>query len=218
MRSINVIYPFVVWALLLSCSRDRQLRNVDLAAGIDTLTARQIDTMKWAAVSVASYNKLTDYALQLLNDSLDVANRSKGRIILAVSARHIKEAIVSKDLDPATVEMKALLKRYNNLSFFIYQPPIPEFLKLMNRACSGDYPYIIGRFRQRWYCWPVLVVGTAFLIFTIVNLFGIIKWKYRKVSAIICCSLIIGVVAACILFKKTCVNNVSQDSFYGISF
>jgi hypothetical protein len=217
-KLIKKVYQFIFLVTLLSCNSIHDLKDVDLASTLESLSIRQIDTMKFGPVSAASYSQATDYAMQLLKDSSNPDRMSKGSIILAVMSRHISEDITNKNLDPGSSAMRTLLKKYEDISYFIYQPKIPDFLKVMNRACTGDYAYIMGRLKQRWYYYPSLVMIAAFLLFSFANLLGVSNWKHRRLYNVIFCSLIFLIVTACILFKKTCDKHVTEDSFYGIHF
>lgn len=210
---LSVLLVFIA----ASCGKKNTGMDRDLIPKIDSLTLIQIDAYKLPTVSVASYDRLTDYAIRLGEDSINSGNNVKGVLVLTKISLHLSREIESNNLDPRSSHMKRLLKKFETRNYFIYQPKVPDFIKTAHHMCEGNYPYIWGRFQTKWYFYPEIILIGLFLVASFCSLFRVFKWKYRRRYNIFFCCLLISMIVLWITFKKTCNKYVTEDSFYGIS-
>ncbi|MCU7551413.1 hypothetical protein OCK74_19985 [Chitinophagaceae bacterium LB-8] len=208
----------LLWAVLgiiaVSCNSRKEC-DIDIEKQFAGLTIGHIDTMQIGTASVDCYKKITEYAMGMFQDTVK-ENHFKGEVLLARLSAHLSEEVKNDNLDTGDEEVRQLFRVYEKYQFYIYQPKVPDFLKLAHHACEGNYEYIYSRFKTKWYFIPSIVIVAAYLIFSVANLFGFVYWKYRKLCNVLFLVLVGVVLAAGILFNKTCDQYVTQDSFFGI--
>lgn len=218
---------FILLAGVVSCSKeyrntgpgaDVQVDSATLYAQLEATSVNQIDTMKITPTSASVYSTMMNYAEKLIRDSTNPEKSMKGEILLSVLADHLKNELEKKHLDHRNAETEMLINRLKAHKYLIYQARTPDFLKLAHHMCSGDYKYIFSRFRQESYYFPVIAGSGLILLFSLLSVTGIIRWRFRKWYNIIFLSLFGLSIAAFIIFKTTCAKNVTEDSFYGIRF
>ena len=162
------------------------------------------------------YKELLDLGARIQKDTTHRDNKLKGDIIIALTAESLKKRINDETINPRDAEVKGILKDFEDLSFFIYQNPIPDSLKLAHYLCEGSYSYIYSRFSTSKFFYPGIVFLVLILIVTPLNVFKKIPWRftksYNRLFLIGLCAFIV----LAIIFKLTCDNNVTEDSFYGI--
>ncbi len=194
-----------------------QAQNNSTLVLYDSLSVKQLDTLTFNNLSIDEYKILTEYALQLIKDSVDNERKFKGDVLLSLIADNLGTEIDSCNLNPTQNNVKDLLIIFEENGYFIYQPKIHDFLKLAHYTCEGEYYYILKRAKSVSFFFPVLGIFIVGIIFSIMNLIGLIKWKPRKVYNRITIIITIIIIMLSIAFKLTCNNYVKENKFYGIA-
>ena len=184
---------------------------------LEKLSMEAIEKLPFDDASVQELDNLYKIASQLLSDSLKT-QQHKGELLLAVMADNIGERIKNNSINPKKENVRKLLKKFETQQYFIYQPKINDFIKLMHYLCQGKYSYIYSRFSVSGFFIPSLLIGGIFILLVVANFFGKIKWRYRKKFNKL---ILIGfafLILLLIIFKFTCHDCVQEYSFYGIPF
>lgn len=187
-------------------------------ARLKTLPLERFNTLKVPSLSLSEYRASTNYAVSLLKDTTDKNNSMKGQVILMVVAEALSKDVVSKKIDYYADSVAPIINIYEKNSYHIPRPRVSDVVKLAKDACDGDYKYIYSRFKERSYFWPVLITLGLFIIFSVLNMLGYAKWKYRVVynKAFF---IIIGIILILFIgFKLSCSTNINESSVYGIRF
>jgi hypothetical protein len=181
------------------------------------MSSQDIEKIDYKNVKIADYPSLLKKADDLIKDTLRI-QKNKGELILAITSDILKNRIDNGIINPKESEIRELLKTYESHKYFLYQPKINDFIKLMHYTCQGKYTYIYSRFSSSSFFAPVILFSLAIVIFTLLNLLGYIKWKYLKFyNKLIIFSFFLTIVLV-IVFKLTCHECVQEYSFYGIPF
>jgi hypothetical protein len=189
-----------------------QDENMIISYSID-----QLDTLKFPKMSIVSYLKITDYAINLYEQSGNKDSSFKGELLMSLLSDHLKNEIDNGNLIPCSDDrVKQIILIYQKYKYYIYQPKVSNFLKFALKACMGDWKYIYSRISELWFFFPSLFLFLTLLIFSILNLFGFINWRFRSIYTWIFLATILIVIFCSILFLNTCEIYVTNHSFYGI--
>ncbi len=213
---MNKTVTYFLFLLIISLSGYSQNFSYTLD-NVEKLSMEQVEKLPLDEASVKEMDNLFQIATRLLDDSLKT-QKHKGELLLAVMADNIGKRIDNNSINPKKEEVRSLLKKFESQQYFIYQPKINDFIKLMHYLCQGKYAYIYSRFSVSGFFIPSIVIGSIALMFLIANFLGIIKWRYRKkVNKLVLVGLALLVIII-IIFKFTCDECVQEYSFYGIPF
>jgi len=193
-------------------------QNAEFLNKLKSLSTEQLNTLKIPTSSIKEYTAMSDYAITLYKDKTNKDNKLKGELILSVIADTLTRKIADKSIDAFDPDVSLLRERLQECDFIIPLPKVSDFLKLARHACEGDYGYIHSRFKEKWYYIPSISALCIFVIFSIINLLGLVKWKFRKKYNILLLILIGFLIVITIIFKNTCDKYVTERSFYGIRF
>lgn len=165
-----VITLLLCTATMWSCTKNERPDN---EARLSSVKAMQGDQLKFnmQGASLHDYNEITDYAIAISADT-NADTSIKGQVILSVVARCLGDEIEKKTLDPTDDDVSQLLKKYEQQQYFIYQPRMSNFQKLIYQAKKGNYVYICKRLSSEWYFFPGIVVVAGSLTFG--------AWKSRR--------------------------------------
>ena len=185
---------------------------------LKSTSVEQLNTIKIPDLTIKQYTDLTDYAISLFSDILNKNNKLKGEVILSVAADSLTHKVAVKAIDYYDPAVTALVNKYKKYQYLILPPKPSDFTKLANYACEGDYGYIYSRMSvTRWFI-PAVVIIPLIIIFSIINLTGIMKWKFRRKYNISVLFIIILLIIVTVVFKTTCSKYVTERSFYGFHF
>ncbi|WP_298424191.1 hypothetical protein [uncultured Kordia sp.] len=185
----------------------------------DTVELDDLETVDLKKTSLSDIDIAFDKAKLLKKDTLSTNdNELRGDIIISLLANELGSRINSQTVNPRDKKVKNLLLKFEGEKYFIHQPKISDFLKLMKYSCDGNYTYIYSRFATSGFYFPTIIISALFLLFIILNFLGKIKWKYKKQFNTFLIVSIGIVILLIIIFKLTCTQYVQPDSFYGISF
>lgn len=188
---------------------------VDEFFNADTSVVGDFDFSEFTILDLdESFNR----ASAMVNNTANSKQSGLGHLYLAILSDYIKKQIEAGEISPKKRKVRQLLKKFESEQYFIHQPKIPNFLKLMHNACEGNFKYIYSRFKVSGLFIPVLLVLFLFVVFVVLNVLKKIPWKYtRLTNKIILIGFGLFIVLA-IIFKFTCNDFVQTDSFYGIPF
>ncbi len=183
-----------------------------------TTELRELGNFDLSSFTIEDLTQAFNRAAVIVNDSSATADPGKGHLYLAILSDHIKKEIKAGNINTKKRNVRFLLREFEAQQYFIHQPKVPNFLKLMYNACQGNFSYIYSRFKVSGFFIPVIVVFILGLAFIVLNALKKIPWKYTKLAnKIVLIGLALFVILS-IIFKLTCNDFVQTDSFYGIPF
>jgi len=197
---------------------EQKVDSLAMANTLNALTIEEIDTIKIQPTSIGAYVKMTNYAIELMGDTSNSENSAKGEVLLSVLATHLKDQIENKSLNPDKKLTKSLLEKYAQNKYLIHQPKVSNVLKLAHHACDGNFKYIYSRIKHNRCFIPALVFLGLTLTFSLLNIFRLIRWKYRRGCNVFILVVVALILVTAIIFNKTCDKKVTQTTFYGIRF
>lgn len=171
---------------------------------LDKNTDKQIDKLTIQPTTPENYLKLTNATVKAIADTANHERSIKAQILLDKLANHLKEEITNGVLDTHDEQVKAIDKVYQEFKFHIIPPHRPsELEKLIHYVYEGRLAYIYNRMSNSDFFLPLVAGLLVVLIFSAINLLGLIKWKFRiHYNWFLVSSISVGLVAFAILMIK----------------
>jgi len=190
-------------------------QSFDLVDNFKKATPKQLDTFNLYECNIEDYIILTEYAQELLKSGVDTLE-FKGEVSLSIISKSFCEKINTEKIKKDK-RAKDLFLTFESYQYYCNQKP-SDYLKLAHHLCEGNYSYVYSRAQVSAAFIPVITLTIIILILFVLNILGIIKWKIKKYFNVIFLGIIIFLFLIFVVFKLTCNQYVTSDSFYFISF
>ncbi|MBT8288361.1 MAG: hypothetical protein KJO00_10095 [Bacteroidia bacterium] len=206
-----ILFPLYFLCLIWSTSF-----TDDQPSELRYLSAQELSDFDYSVYGIKEMFEAFDIGRSLSHDALRDSNREKGVVLLAALARQIATDIEQGEIDPNGSDVRRLLKGFAEEDYYIHQPTVSRFIKLMTYLCNDDYGHVLKRYRESSFFVPSLIAAVAAFIFVILNALGRINWLYKnRFNRLVVILLIIGILVI-LVFKASCETNIDQYYFYGI--
>lgn len=151
-------------------------------AALDRLQPEQIDSLQNYTGTLRGYRVASDYAFDILSKpGTDPERELKAEVLMLFLSSKIDEGIRSGRLSPCKDSVKYLIKEFRKRNMSFYHPVKSDGAKLIGYLEAGKFSYVYKRISGLKHFTLWVCILAIFFLFSLANVSGLIKWRYRKI-------------------------------------